>query len=286
MSRLKIIECPRDAMQGIKDWIPTEIKIKYINKLLQIGFDTLDMGSFVSPKAIPQMADTAEVLDTIDWRTSPSKLLTIIANTRGAVDACKFEQIRYLGFPFSLSETFQQRNTHKSMQESFEELNEIQNLCIENKKELVVYFSMGFGNPYGDVFDTSIIKKWAEKMQEIGVGIISMADTIGIAEPKLIEEIFTEIIPAFPEVEWGAHFHSTAASWQEKISTAYRMGCRRFDGALKGYGGCPFAKDDLVGNVATELILGYFESIGEMMEYNHQALLDSLHLSQSVFHEA
>lgn len=284
MPKLKIIECPRDAMQGIKDWIPTEMKITYINKLLEVGFDTLDMGSFVSPKAIPQMADTAEVLNQIDWCNSKTKLLTIIANTRGATDACKYEQISYLGYPFSLSETFQKRNTNKTMEESFVELKEIQALCQESNKELVVYFSMGFGNPYGDRFDTSIIMKWADKMQSIGVNIISMADTIGIAEPRLIAEIFTDIIPKYPEIEWGAHFHSTPSAWQEKISTAFEHGCRRFDGALKGFGGCPFAKDDLVGNVATELIISYFESIGEVMDYDKKALNEALHLSENVFH--
>ena len=255
---MKIIECPRDAMQGIKDIIPTEIKSKYINSLLNIGFDTIDFGSFVSPKAIPQMHDTAEVLKQLDLSTTKSKLLAIIANTRGAQDACAFEEIKYLGFPFSISETFQQRNTNSSIAESLVRVEEIQNLCVQHKKELVVYISMAFGNPYGDEWNSDIVINWTKKLSDLGVKIIALSDTIGVSNRENISYLFSNIIPEFKNVEIGAHLHSTKEKAQEKIDAAYKSGCQRFDVAIHGFGGCPMAKDDLTGNLATEDLEQYF----------------------------
>lgn len=255
---MKIIECPRDAMQGIKDIIPTEVKSKYINSLLNIGFDTIDFGSFVSPKAIPQMHDTAEVLKQLDLSTTKSKLLAIIANIRGAQDACSFDEIRYLGFPFSISETFQQRNTNSSIAESLIRVEEIQNLCVQHKKELVVYISMAFGNPYGDEWNSDIVINWTKKLSDLGVKIIALSDTIGVSNRENISYLFSNIIPEFKNVEIGAHLHSTKEKAQEKIDAAYRSGCQRFDVAIHGFGGCPMAKDDLTGNLATEDLEQYF----------------------------
>jgi hydroxymethylglutaryl-CoA lyase len=255
---MKIIECPRDAMQGIKDIIPTEVKSKYINTLLNIGFDTIDFGSFVSPKAIPQMHDTAEVLKQLDLSTTKSKLLAIIANTRGAQDACSFEEIKYLGFPFSISETFQQRNANSSIAESLVRVEEIQNLCVNNKKELVVYISMAFGNPYGDKWNSDIVIDWTKKLSDLGVKIIALSDTIGVSNQENISYLFSNIIPEFKNVEIGAHLHSTKEKAQEKIDAAYKSGCQRFDVAIHGFGGCPMAKDDLTGNLATEDLEQYF----------------------------
>ncbi len=255
---MKIIECPRDAMQGIKDIIPTEVKSKYINSLLNIGFDTIDFGSFVSPKAIPQMHDTAEVLKQLDLSTSKSKLLAIIANSRGAQDACSFDEIRYLGFPFSISETFQQRNTNSSIAESLVRVEEIQNLCVQHKKELVVYISMAFGNPYGDEWNSDIVINWTKKLSDLGVKIIALSDTIGVSNRENISYLFSNIIPEFKNVEIGAHLHSTKEKAQEKIDAAYKSGCQRFDVAIHGFGGCPMAKDDLTGNLATENLEQYF----------------------------
>ncbi|MBP8034535.1 MAG: hydroxymethylglutaryl-CoA lyase [Bacteroidia bacterium] len=255
---MKIIECPRDAMQGIKDIIPTEVKSKYINSLLNIGFDTIDFGSFVSPKAIPQMHDTAEVLKQLDLSTTKSKLLAIIANTRGAQDACSFEEINYLGFPFSISETFQQRNANSSIAESLVRVEEIQNLCVNNKKELVVYISMAFGNPYGDIWNSDIVIDWTKKLSNLGVKIIALSDTIGVSNRENISYLFSNIIPEFKNVEIGAHLHSTKEKAQEKIDAAYKSGCQRFDVAIHGFGGCPMAKDDLTGNLATEDLEQYF----------------------------
>jgi hydroxymethylglutaryl-CoA lyase len=255
---MKIIECPRDAMQGIKDIIPTEVKSKYINSLLNIGFDTIDFGSFVSPKAIPQMHDTAEVLKQLDLTTTKSKLLAIIANTRGAQDACSFEEIKYLGFPFSISETFQQRNANSSIAESLVRVEEIQNLCVNNKKELVVYISMAFGNPYGDIWNSDIVIDWTKKLSNLGVKIIALSDTIGVSNRENISYLFSNIIPEFKNVEIGAHLHSTKEKAQEKIDAAYKSGCQRFDVAIHGFGGCPMAKDDLTGNLATEDLEQYF----------------------------
>lgn len=255
---MKIIECPRDAMQGIKDIIPTEVKSKYINSLLNIGFDTIDFGSFVSPKAIPQMHDTAEVLKQLDLSTTKSKLLAIIANSRGAQDACSFDEIKYLGFPFSISETFQQRNTNSSIAESLVRVEEIQNLCVQHKKELVVYISMAFGNPYGDEWNSDIVINWTKKLSDLGVKIIALSDTIGVSNRENISYLFSNIIPEFKNVEIGAHLHSTKEKAQEKIDAAYKSGCQRFDVAIHGFGGCPMAKDDLTGNLATEDLEQYF----------------------------
>ena len=255
---VKIIECPRDAMQGIKDFLPTEKKINYINHLLKVGFDTIDFGSFVSPKAIPQMADTAEVLANLNLKDSKSKLLAIVANMRGAEQAVTFSEIKYLGYPFSISETFQIRNTNSTLEESWQRVVDIQKLCLDHNKELVIYISMGFGNPYGDEWNADICKKWADKLVNEGIGIIALSDTIGIATPDSISYLFSHLIPAYPQVEIGAHLHTQAHNWKEKVIAAYENGCRRFDAAIKGYGGCPMAKDDLTGNMPTENLLSYF----------------------------
>lgn len=260
---VKIIECPRDAMQGLHSFIPTDFKIRYINELLKVGFDTIDFGSFVSEKAIPQMRDTREVLAGLDLSSTHSKLLAIVANVRGAEDACSYDEIRYIGYPFSISETFQQRNTNSTIAESLGRVSEIQELCTRNHKELVIYISMGFGNPYGDPYSPEIAKEWSHRLhRDLGVKIIALSDTIGAAMPETITELFSELIPALPEVEFGAHLHTTPDTWYEKIDSAYKAGCRRFDGALKGLGGCPMAKDDLTGNMPTENMVAYFEEKG------------------------
>lgn len=256
---MKIIECPRDAMQGIKELIPTAEKVKYINSLLQIGFDTIDFGSFVSPKAIPQMHDTADVLKQLDLTGSKSKLLAIIANTRGAEQACAFDEISYLGFPFSISETFQQRNANSSIAESLIRVEEIQNLSVKHHKELVVYISMAFGNPYGDTWNSDIVINWTKKLSELGIKIIALSDTVGVSTKENITSLFTSVIPEFKNVEIGAHLHSTKEKAMEKIEAAYKSGCQRFDVAIHGFGGCPMAADDLTGNLATEDLEHFFE---------------------------
>lgn len=255
---LKIIECPRDAMQGIKDFIPTEQKVQYIQSLLRVGFDTIDFGSFVSPKAIPQMVDTAEVLAQLDLSNTSSKLLAIIANTRGAVDACKHSKINYLGYPFSISENFQMRNTHKTIAQSVITLSEILELANTHNKEVVVYISMGFGNPYGDPWNVEIVGEWTEKLSQMGVKILSLSDTIGSSNPGSIDYLFSNLIPKYPEIEFGAHLHTTPTTWFEKVDAAFKAGCMRFDGAIQGFGGCPMAKDELTGNMPTEKLLSYF----------------------------
>ena len=255
---LKIIECPRDAMQGIKAFIPTEKKIQYIQALLRVGFDTIDFGSFVSPKAIPQMADTAEVLAGLDLSKTSSKLLAIIANTRGAQDAAQHAQIDYLGFPFSISENFQMRNTHKTIAESVVTLNEILDIANKAGKEVVVYISMGFGNPYGDPWNVEIVGEWTEKLAKMGVKILSLSDTVGTSNPETIDNLFSNLIPAYPHIEFGAHLHTTPSTWHEKVDAAYKAGCLRFDGAIQGFGGCPMAKNELTGNMPTERLLSYF----------------------------
>ncbi len=255
---LKIIECPRDAMQGIKDFIPTEQKVQYIQSLLRVGFDTIDFGSFVSPKAIPQMVDTAEVLAQLDLSNTSSKLLAIIANTRGAVDACKYPEINYLGYPFSISENFQMRNTHKTIAQSVITLSEILEQANTHNKEVVVYISMGFGNPYGDPWNVEIVGEWTEKLSQMGVKILSLSDTIGSSNPESIDYLFSNLIPQYPEIEFGAHLHTTPTTWFEKVDAAYKAGCMRFDGAIQGFGGCPMAKDELTGNMPTEKLLSYF----------------------------
>ncbi|WP_242155074.1 hydroxymethylglutaryl-CoA lyase [Aestuariivivens sediminis] len=257
---VKIIECPRDAMQGIKQFIPTERKVQYIQALLRVGFDTIDFGSFVSPKAIPQMVDTAAVLAQLDLSKTPSKLLAIIANTRGAKDACQYEEIDYLGYPFSISENFQMRNTHKTIAESVVVLSEIMEIANTFNKEVVVYISMGFGNPYGDPWNVEIVSEWTEKLAAMGVRILSLSDTVGTSNPETIAYLFSNLIPLYPHIEFGAHLHTTPSTWFEKVDAAFQAGCRRFDGAIQGFGGCPMAKDELTGNMPTEKLLSYFTS--------------------------
>lgn len=259
MKKVKIIECPRDAMQGIKShFISTEKKALYINSLLKVGFDTIDFGSFVSPKAIPQMRDTAAVLAKLDLSKTTSKLLAIIANIRGAEDASKFEEINYLGYPFSISENFQMRNTHKTIEESIKTLDSTLNIATKTNKEVVAYLSMGFGNPYGDPWNVEIVGEWTEKLAKMGVKILSLSDTIGSSTPKVIDYLFSNLIPQYPKIEFGAHLHTTPNKWHEKVDAAFKAGCHRFDGAIKGYGGCPMAKDELTGNMPTEKLLSYF----------------------------
>ena len=277
---MKIIECPRDAMQGISEFIPTDVKAAYINQLLKVGFDTIDFGSFASPKAIPQLKDTAQVLAQLDLENTSSKLLSIIANTRGATDASNFEEINYLGFPLSVSQQFQQRNTKKSIAQALSTIEEIQNLAIKNNKELVVYLSMAFGNPYGENYHPDIVAELTEKLHDLEIGIVALSDTIGVSNPINIAPLFSTLIQEYPTIEFGAHFHTTPDKWEEKVNTAYTNGCRRFDAALKGFGGCPMAKDDLVGNMPTEKLITYFT---EDLGLNPLELEKSLDLSTSVF---
>ncbi|MGJ8592395.1 MAG: hydroxymethylglutaryl-CoA lyase [Aquaticitalea sp.] len=257
---VKIIECPRDAMQGIKDFIPTEQKVKYIQSLLNVGFDTIDFGSFVSPKAIPQMMDTADVLSQLDLSQTKSKLLAIIANTRGAEDASAHKEIDCLGYPFSISENFQMRNTHKTIAQSVVTLTEILDIANKTNKEVVVYISMGFGNPYGDPWNVDIVGEWTERLAKMGVKILSLSDTVGTSDPENIDYLFSNLIPKYPHIEFGAHLHTTPTTWHEKVDAAYLAGCRRFDGAIQGFGGCPMAKDELTGNMPTENLLSYLTS--------------------------
>ncbi|MGO4818113.1 hydroxymethylglutaryl-CoA lyase [Flavobacterium sp. W22_SRS_FP1] len=268
MKPIKIIECPRDAMQGIKPFIPTERKLAYIQSLLRVGFDSIDFGSFVSPKAIPQMQDTAEVLARLDLSQTKSKLLAIIANTKGAEIASKYKEIRYLGFPFSISENFQMRNTHKTIAESLVTLQEILEIADKNNKEVVAYLSMGFGNPYGDPWNVEIVGDWTEKLSTMGVKILSLSDTVGSSSPEVISYLFSNLIPKYPEIEFGAHLHTTPDKWFEKVDAAYKAGCRRYDGAIQGFGGCPMAKDDLTGNMPTEKLLSYFTANKENTNLN------------------
>ena len=255
---VKLIECPRDAMQGIKEFIPTEKKVQYIQSLLRVGFDTIDFGSFVSPKAIPQMVDTAAVLSQLDLSKTDSKLLAIIANTRGAQDASQHAEINYLGYPFSISENFQMRNTHKTIAQSVVTLSEILEIADKSQKEVVVYISMGFGNPYGDPWNVDIVGEWTERLANMGVGTLSLSDTIGSSDSENIDYLFSNLISEYPSIEFGAHLHTTPTSWFEKIDAAFNAGCRRFDGAIQGFGGCPMAKDELTGNMPTEKMLSYF----------------------------
>ena len=282
-STLKLIECPRDAMQGWKTFIPTEKKIEYINSLLKVGFDTIDFGSFVSPKAISQMADTKEVLTGLQFDKLKSKLLAIIANLRGADEASVFEQITYLGFPFSVSETFQQRNTNSSIAESLDRVEEIQNLCIKTGKQLVIYISMGFGNPYGDRYSEEIVFEWVNQLVSMDIGIISLADTIGIATPEQVYDMTEYLVDSLPGTEIGVHLHSRPDNWQEKLDAAVKAGCKRFDGALKGIGGCPMADDELVGNMNSELMINYFEEHGLLHDLNKDALNESIKMAGEIF---
>lgn len=280
---MKIIECPRDAMQGIDEFIPTEKKIRYINQLLKVGFDTIDFGSFVSPKAIPQLRDTAQVLAGLDLTNTTSKLLTIVANTRGAEEASKHKAIQYLGFPLSISETFQQRNTNKSITEALETLNDIQQICIASNKQQVVYISMGFGNPYNDPYDVEVVRQFVDILNTLGVSIISLADTIGVSTPDQITYLFSSLSKKFPSIEFGAHLHSNPKFALEKIDAAFKAGCKRFDGALKGFGGCPMANDELVGNLATEAILSYLQEKDAIKGINQGAFLQALTMADEIF---
>lgn len=280
---IKLIECPRDAMQGLPDFIDTAIKAAYINQLLEVGFDTIDFGSFVSPKAIPQMRDTAEVLSLLDLHNSKSKLLAIVANVRGAEDALTFPEIDYLGFPLSVSETFQQRNTNASIAEALETVEEIQNHCEIKGKTLVTYLSMGFGNPYSDPYSPELIAEFVNQLDKIGIKIISLSDTIGIANPESIRSLFEVNVSSFPHIEFGAHLHSTRDTIPEKVLAGLAGGCMRFDGALKGFGGCPMAKDELVGNMATEVMIDTLESSGEKLELNKTELSEAMKLANYVF---
>lgn len=255
---IKIIECPRDAMQGIKPFIPTSQKVQYLQSLLRVGFDTLDFGSFVSPKAIPQMQDTAEVISHLDLSKTRTKLLAIVANVRGAKAAAAFDEIEFLGFPFSISENFQMRNTHKTINESEEILKDILQVADQHHKKVVVYLSMAFGNPYGDPWDVDIVAGWTERLHKMGVQILSLSDTVGTSNASSITYLFSNLIPAYPSVEFGAHLHTHPASWHEKVEAAFEAGCMRFDGAIRGFGGCPMAKDELTGNMPTEKLLSYF----------------------------
>ncbi|MBN8877314.1 MAG: hydroxymethylglutaryl-CoA lyase [Sphingobacteriales bacterium] len=282
-SVLKLIECPRDAMQGWKHFIPTARKVEYINSLLKVGFDTIDFGSFVSPKAIPQMADTKEVVEQLDLSDTNSRLLAIIANQRGAEDASVYEAISFLGFPFSVSETFQHRNTNSSIAESFERVEEIQNICVKTGKKLVVYISMGFGNPYGDPYSEEIVFEWVNKMVALDIQIISLADTVGLATPQQVYDITDYLTESLPGIEIGVHLHSSPANWREKLEAALQAGCKRFDGALKGIGGCPMANNELVGNMNTEWMIDYMEEKGTQLHLNKPALDNSLRIAGEIF---
>lgn len=283
MMPVKLIECPRDAMQGWKQPIPTAQKVAYLNALLRVGFDTLDFGSFVSPKAIPQMADTAEVLSRLEIPSGGTQLLAIVANERGAEEALRHESISFLGFPFSVSETFQQRNTNSSIEQSLGRVENIQDLCVKNNRRLVVYLSMGFGNPYGDPWDEEIVFEWANRLVGMDIGILSLADTVGLASPEQVYDITTYLVQSLPGVEIGVHLHSTPQNWEAKLDAAARAGCRRFDGALKGIGGCPMADDELVGNMNTEWMIDYFGRHRLLPALDGEALARSLELAGELF---
>ncbi|MCW3122789.1 MAG: hydroxymethylglutaryl-CoA lyase [Flavipsychrobacter sp.] len=281
--QLQLVECPRDAMQGWSHFIPTALKTEYLNSLLKVGFDVLDFGSFVSSKAIPQLADTKEVIKGLDMGSTETKLLAIIANTRGAEEAVQYDEISYLGFPFSISETFQLRNTNKTIAQSLVQVEEIQQMCVKHNKELVVYISMGFGNPYGDEYNAEVAINWVKKLSALGIKTIAMSDTVGVAKPGNITRIFSQLIPEFKDVSIGAHFHSHADTWQEKIQAAYSAGCVRFDSAVKGIGGCPMAEDDLVGNIATENLIRWSGQNNIPLRINKDAFDEAWLLSNKVF---
>lgn len=280
---LHLVECPRDAMQGWAHMIPTDKKIAYLNALLRVGFDTLDFGSFVSPKAIPQMADTKEVLKGLNMQDTKTELLAIVANLRGAEEAVGYDSITYLGFPFSISETFQQRNTNASIAASLQTVQAIQELCIKNNKQLVVYLSMGFGNPYGDPYSEDILLHWMQQIAALDIGIISLADTVGLATPEQVASAIRTVVPAYPNVQVGVHLHATANNWQAKAAAALEAGCRRFDGALKGIGGCPMAGDELVGNMDMLLMIPYFQQQGYAQGLNQAALAEATAIAGSIF---
>lgn len=280
---VKLIECPRDAMQGIKPFIPTAQKVDYLNQLLQVGFDTLDFGSFVSPKAIPQMRDTAEVLSQLDLDATSTQLLAIVANERGARDAALHPEIQYLGYPFSISETFQMRNTNATIAESIDRVKVIQDICTHSGKELVVYLSMGFGNPYGDPWNAEIVEHWTAALYAMDIKILSLSDTVGVANPETITYLFQHLSQTYPQVEFGAHLHTTPDTWHEKVAAAYIAGCRRYDGALRGYGGCPMAKDKLTGNMPMENMIYYFQQQKEDLGINNDALNIAMNMALEVF---
>jgi hydroxymethylglutaryl-CoA lyase len=283
MNKVSLVECPRDAMQGWKHFIPTEQKIHYLDSLLKVGFDTIDFGSFVSPKAIPQMADTKEVIAKLKLGDSKSRLLAIVANVRGAQAAVAYDAITYLGFPFSISPTFQLRNTNSTIEESVVRLEEIQDLCFKNSKQLVVYLSMGFGNPYGDEYNEAILLKWAEEMVRREIKIISLADTVGVATPAQISFALNTLIPKYPGTVIGVHLHSTPSNWEEKLEAAVNAGCTRFDGALRGIGGCPMAQDELVGNMNSERMISYLEGKNLIDGLDKGALAESLQIASEIF---
>jgi len=280
---IKLIECPRDAMQGWHEFIPTAEKIRYINTLLNVGFDTIDFGSFVSPKAIPQMADTKAVLENLDLSNTTSKLLAIVANKRGAEDAVAFNQIDFLGFPFSISETFQKRNTNTSIEQSYHQVLDIQDLCVRNNKKLVIYISMGFGNPYGDPYHEEMVFEWASKLANIGVDIISLADTVGLATPEQIERTTRFLINSMSNVEIGVHLHSSPKNWKQKAEAAYNAGCFRFDGAINGIGGCPMAGDSLIGNMNTNLMIDFFNEKEVSLHLDNATLADAIQIATEIF---
>ncbi len=280
---LKLIECPRDAMQGLHDFIPTETKAEYINILLKVGFNTIDFGSFVSAKAIPQLKDTADVLARLDLGSSDTKLLAIVANRRGVQDAIRHEQISYLGFPFSISETFQQRNTKSSIDQSLGTVEELLNLCDKSNKQAVIYISMGFGNTYSDLWSHEIVERWTEELAVRGAKILSLADTTGVSTPEKINYLFPHLATTFPDIEFGVHLHSNPSSWHEKIDAAWESGCRRFDTALRGFGGCPMATDGLTGNIATENLISFLSSKGEEPGLNMNKWEESLAYSSRIF---
>jgi hydroxymethylglutaryl-CoA lyase len=283
MENLQLVECPRDAMQGLHTFIDTDKKAAYINQLLQCGFHTIDFGSFVSPKAIPQLRDTAEVLSKLDLSSTKSKLLAIVANVRGAEDAVKFDEIAYLGYPFSISETFQLRNTNATIAESLKRVEEMQSLCVNSKKELVVYISMAFGNPYGDAWNADVAIHWTKQLSQLGIKVIALADTIGVSNPDNINYLFSNVIPEFPDVIIGAHMHTTPETWREKVEAAWNSGCRRFDSAVKGLGGCPMATDKLTGNMATENVLQFLNENNIASGIDSKQFAESMMLAGSTF---
>lgn len=280
---IKIIECPRDALQGIKVFIPTELKVEYLNALLKVGFDTIDAGSFVSPRYVPQMADTAEVIENISWSDTSTKLSVIVANVRGAIEASRFPQITYLGYPFSISETFQLRNTNSDMQKALKTVASIREVAERKGKEFVIYLSMAFGNPYGEPWSIEIAEKWIAEVDKFNIKYISLSDTIGVARPDVIEYFFKHLTKAFSHIEFGAHFHTTAGTWREKVEAAYKNGCKRFDGAIKGFGGCPLAQDDLTGNMPTENLIAYFDQVKEDIDLNREHLREAMKVAERVF---
>jgi hydroxymethylglutaryl-CoA lyase len=281
--KIELVECPRDAMQGWPHCIPTEQKIHYLNALLQVGFDVLDCGSFVSAKAIPQMADTPTVLKGLQLHNSNTKLLTIVANKRGAEEAVQFDEVTYLGYPFSISPTFQQRNTNSSLAESVVRVNDIQELCLQHNKQLVIYLSMGFGNPYGDAYNEEILLYWANEMVAKEIKIISLADTVGMATPQQITTALQALIPTYTQTNFGVHLHSSPTNFIDKLQAALQAGCIRIDGALKGIGGCPMAQDSLVGNMSTELIINYLQQHGYTSNVDHAQVIQALQMASTIF---